>query len=165
MKKITVHLLGISLVCFAVFTIIASGAKRNISTFKENKNGWLPSTFDPRKNILVIEDDYSSKKQSEKIEAYLQKNYPYKYEILKGSYAKTYTDETKYRWILQQSMENRQTTTTDSKGMVRTRYITVYDYNFYDRVENKKFASTGISASWPYQPLSWIVKKIAKDFP
>jgi hypothetical protein len=130
----------------------------------DNKRGWLPDDFEPKSTILLVEEDRWSKKQTQLMEDYMKKKYPYKYEF--ASYEAIHSKEDKYAdtklykyalVIFENSASQTQPT-----GMV-VNAPAGYDFNFYNRDLDKDYPSTrkaSGSAILTFEPvINTIVKK------
>jgi hypothetical protein len=131
---------------------------------------WLPPNFDPKNGILLIEKAPAYLPGQKKIEKYMEKNYPYKYEFvtlgLAGNSnestifnAEKYTDKNIYRFIMVNS-------STIIKGIPKSdghqSQGSLYDYAFIDRLNDKAYPATGSATSWPNQAFERIMSKILK---
>jgi hypothetical protein len=131
---------------------------------------WLPPDFDPKNGILLIERAPAYLPGQKKIEKYMEKNYPYKYEFVtigtegdgKESVifnAEKYSDKNIYRFIMVNS-------STIIKGIPKSdghqSQGSLYDYAFIDRLNDKAYPATGSATSWPNQAFERIMAKILK---
>jgi len=166
--------------CGSSKSTIATTPMKN---FQGNLNGWKPQEFDPKNGILLIEKVKSRKnKEQKKIEAYLEKNYPYKYEffdngttIEKIEMIQKYNDKHSYRFVLRSTFEvkifedhtsqSSRRSTEKLTGQVylsQPSHIDSYDFYFTDRINNKKYSKSGISSSDAILTFKKIIENILK---
>ena len=135
--------------------------------FNDNSGGWQPGEFDPGKGTLLIET--VEKKYQKQIEAFMIKNYPYKYEFVKIKKAEDidklakYNDKNEYRFVLTVYDELRFTgRTPDSRAeierhgmdMSRPPSVTrIVDFYFIDRKNNKSYNRSDRSSYVASKPL------------
>lgn len=160
----TKHLIGITIIFTAIVAIIGSTTPKK--AFDDNSNGWLPADFSPKNGTLLIERVTTPKAQGEKIEAYMEKNYPYKYEFVNEGQWETdskYEDKESYPFVLVLSVNYYQR--VDSRtGRTGVRYSS-FDFNFVDRVNDKPYPPSGISSSWASMTFEAIIKKVLEKNP
>lgn len=108
-------------------------------TFGNGKD-WIPKEFDAKSNILLIEADLPLKGQERKMEDYMKKNYPYRFEFVRyrdivdreGKFA----DASLYRWVLMYANSQVQTSNPNNP------YASAMDFYFYDRMRDKRYPPT-----------------------
>ncbi len=152
-----------NLVFIAVITttILAScGSPKK--AFDNNSNGWLPSNFNPKIGVLLIETTWP-KNQQAKIETFMKEKYPYKYEFvtakdLENNQSK-YLDRKTYLFALVNSWSSHTIHEMQSNRM----NVVASDYNFIDLVNNKDYPKSGIASSWSSMVLKAIIIKVLKD--
>jgi hypothetical protein len=138
----------------ALIVILAYGCgsalNASMNTFTSNSNGWKPADFKPENGVLLIQRVARPKAQQRKMEDYMAKHYPYKYEFIDpkdlGGNSK-YDDKKTYRFVLVNSMSQWTVNTTSSRG-TGTSTAVVFDFNFIDRPNSKIYPKTGIPSSW-----------------
>ncbi len=132
---------------------------------------WLPPDFDPKNGILLIERaNTPGVPGQKKIEEFMEKEYPYKYEFVEIAIVngdkepsivneEKYSDKNLYRFVMVNSV-------SIIKGMPkadgRQSSGSIFDYSFIDRLNNKAYPQTGSSTSWPAQAFKRIMGKILK---
>ena len=123
----------------------------SMKTFTANSNGWKPADFKPENGVLLIQRLTWPKAQQRKIEDFMAKNYPFKYEFvdIKDMEANSskYADKNIYRFALVNSMDRWTVTKTSGQGTSSSNTI-VFDFNFIDRMSNKTYPKSGIASSW-----------------
>ena len=73
---------GLSILSLTFFFIIAVASSHKDASFKDAQQ-WIPPDFNPSNTTLLIEEHPMSKKGNEKMIEWLDKNYPYHYEIVR----------------------------------------------------------------------------------
>jgi len=143
-------------ICYMVtLTFFVSCIASNMS-FGNGKD-WIPPEFDPKTSILMILE--TSHGQDKKMEDYLKKNYPYRYELVRyqdvmdreGKFA----DAALYRFVLMGA--NTSVQRTDNGGAV-----SAHDFYFYDRYRDKKFPATGKGSFSSMTTFKPIINTLAK---
>ena len=138
--------------------------------FDNNKNGWLPENFNPKENILLIEESKPARQQK-KIADYMAKHYPYKYEFVSTKDLLPrlidQSSKTKYGFALINSWltykTSRQTTYNNNTTGMHYTTVSAIDYHFVDLAnEGKAYPETGIASSYAYTTFSAIIKHILK---
>lgn len=145
---------------------------------------FTPTSFDPKKHILLVAEMPSVKKPGEKhegatkkLDKSLQEHYPYKYEIvpmeeIMENPAK-YADTNVYKYALICSLNSyeRSTTTTittrdisgtHSHSVSPSANVTSIDFYFYDRVTGEHFPESGWHSSFigmTMKKVTGIIKK------
>jgi len=139
-----------------------------LSDFNKNTNEWRPKEFDPTQGILLIQNVDLSKWQISRMQSFMKSKYPYKYEFVPKSYNKdsAYSDRTIYRFALVPGTKqiDAMSKSTNSTGVsnIRMNKVTVYDFNFYDRLKKKPLNRSGVFASSPFSPFKMIIKNCVK---
>jgi hypothetical protein len=160
MKKLSIFLLTI--------LIISGFGCKPLRDFNNNTNEWKPKDFDPKVGVLIIQNVELSKGQFTRLENYMKKHYPYKYEFAKKTYNNdsTYSDRNTYRFALVPSCKEIIAPTSNYSSSPGTttgfRKEKVYDFNFYDRLKKKSYSRSGVFASIPISPFKLIIKNILK---
>ena len=174
----------ISFIAVMISLIICScgfnkGALTPMKIFSDNLNKWKPEGFDSKNGVLLIEMIESHKdKQQKRIEDYMAKNYPFKYEFFDGNKSVDsngkYQNHEIYRFILASKFQIK--TGSAESGITKRQMenlrgqsfpsqpvsIASYDFNFIDRLNNKTYPKTGISSSNAVITLKEIIKTILK---
>jgi len=157
------------------FTLFLLCSCTQLKDFNNNSNQWKPKDFDPTVGVLLIQNVDLTNGQIHRLEKWMKRNYPYKYEFVKKAYNKdsAYSDRTKYRFALVPSKKesdvvsltpNTGTTNPMSSGSSYTTIkVNVYDFNFYDRLKKISSAKSGLFASTVKLPFKTIIKKCLKD--
>src|SRR4051812_11928484 len=127
---------GLSILCLMFFFIVAVASSHKDATFKDADN-WIPSDFNPNKNVLLIQKHPVNNKQNERMIEWLEKNYPYRYELvdvpdLKCKSGK-YADSKTYPFAVEWNLHASQATHFGPNGQSSS--STQYDLcgNFIDR--------------------------------
>ncbi len=159
MKKILTPLAA--LLFFAGMT----GCNTSKMTFG-NGDKWIPADFDPSKTTLLIEA--RSKKVTADMEEYMQKHYPYRYEIVTLGDIKTvggrFADTEQYRYALVWSSVSSTRTSYSSNGMARTSTVTAFDLNFLDRSSSTNHPKTNKASSFAISTFKPVINTIVKKF-
>jgi hypothetical protein len=132
-----------------------------MKTFKENKNGWRPADLKLEEGILLIERVSWPKNQQKKIEEYMKKNYPYKYEFTDAeslSDPSKFTDKQTYKFALVLTYANK--TMHANNANERPLNVGTFDYNFIDRLNGKEYPKTGIFSSWVSMTFKQIIETL-----
>jgi len=120
-----------------------------MKTFSTNSNGWNPDNFIPAQGILLIEKITWPRNQQKKIEEFMAKSYPYKYEFVDfkdlSEDNKKFEDKNIYRFALVSSYTNH--TMHQNDASQRPVNVGAFDFNFIDRLENKEYPKSGIFSS------------------
>ncbi len=138
---------------------------------KTLKNGdkWIPADFNPKNTILLVEawSGIQEEKGIAKQEEYMDKKYPYKYELVPfstiqkrdGKYANTKI----YKWALV-STTNATALKKSNGASTNTGVITSVDrdFNFYDRENDQNFPSTNKSQGPFKQTFQVVINAIVK---
>src|SRR5215213_6144676 len=123
----------------------------SMKTFTANSNGWKPADFKPENGVLLIQRVARPKAQQRKIEDFMAKNYPFKYEFVDTRDLKDdgnkYADKNIYRFALVNSMDQWTVNRTSGQGTSSSSTV-VFDFNFIDRLNNKTYPKSGIPSSW-----------------
>ena len=152
----------------AVLSIIAAlviySCTTPMKSFNSNSNGWKQNDFIPSKGILLIEKSIP-KNQQKKIEEFMAKNYPYKYEFIEtkdlSQMDTKYQDKTLYRFALVSSYSTHNIHQLDIGK--RALDVTEFDFNFLDRLNNKEYPKSGIASSWASMTFKKIIETCLKN--
>src|SRR5436309_9506300 len=74
----------LSILTLTFFFIIAIASSHKNGTFTDAPN-WTPKDFNPNNTVLLIQRHPINDKQNERMIGYLEKNYPYRYEVVDKS--------------------------------------------------------------------------------
>jgi hypothetical protein len=96
----------IALCIFFALGIACSPKNMSYSDFDK----WIPNDFDPNNCILLIQKHPLNDKQNKRMEAFLEKNYPYRYEVVDagliyGGLGK-YIDRSLYKYSISWKFES-----------------------------------------------------------
>lgn len=147
-------------ILFVAFIIVLTyGCVSPMKSFNTNSNGWKPSDFKPQNGILLIER-VTPKAQQKKIEDYMAKDYPFKYEFVDikdlEANEKKYADKNTYRFALVYSYS---TQTLHENDITRKPLnVGAFDFNFIDRLNNKEYPKSGIASSWSSMTFKKIIQ-------
>ena len=150
--------------CLLMIVILGScGAIGSTVTF-HNSDKWLPAKFRPAKAVLLVEVFAKPQNRANKAMAiYLDKNYPYKYEIVSADnindLSGKYADLNTYPYALVWSRHTL--TSIGSNGSTRSGG-TGYDLNFYDREKEKNYPKTGKGCTSPMMLFKPVINTIVK---
>lgn len=132
-----------------------------MNTFTANSNGWKPADFKPGNGVLLIQRVDRPKGQQRKMEDFMAKNYPFKYEFVDNkdlqATSNKYADKNTYRFVLMNSMDHWTVNRTSSQGMSSSNTV-VFDFNFIDRSNNKTYPKSGIASSWASMTFKKIIQ-------
>lgn len=151
--------------------ILISGIPSFAFSQKTLKNGdkWIPADFNPKTTILLVEawSGIQEEKGIAKQENYMDKMYPYKYEVVpfetikkrEGKYANTKI----YKWALI-STANATALTKANGASTNTGVLTSVDrdFNFYDRENDKNYPPTNKSQGPFKQTFQVVINTIVK---
>lgn len=136
-------------------------------TFKNGKK-WIPEDFNPDKTILLVQKftiaNRIHQKTEQKMEDYMAEKYPYKYEFVdlttiinhEGKYADTKV----YKYALVNSSH----TSTERSTGYGSLTITGWDFNFYNRSNDKNYPKTNKSSSYPIMTFKPTINTIVQKF-
>jgi hypothetical protein len=134
----------LSVFTMALFFMMAIASSASHKTFKDADN-WMPQDFNPNKGTLLVETHPVNRKQNDRMLEFLQKNYPYPYEVAdsnainskEGKYADTKKYPFAVTWKVKKSW---QASPIGGTG----RDMPVYDLygNFVDRTTGKVYPTT-----------------------
>jgi hypothetical protein len=128
-------------VCFLLSFISCSPSTHTFG----NSDKWLPKDFDPKKGVLLVEKISWPKKQQRKMEEFMAKSYPYKYEFITLDEIKNpggkFQDLDKYKFVLINS------TALLQRMDISKPAVTMVDFNFYDRTSKTNYPKTGKGSS------------------
>jgi hypothetical protein len=144
--------------------LLVGGCNSSKMTFG-NGDKWIPADFVPAKTVLLVEKYTLSNKVEEKIEAYMNENYPYKYEFvglddIKNRSGGKYANTKLYKYALVIYATRSTYTYTDRSTVVTAGY----DYYFYDREISKNYRETGKASTWILVTFKPIINTIVKKF-
>jgi len=147
-----------------ITTLLFCGCVSPMKTFNDNSNGWKPNDFVPSKGILLIEKIAGPKNQQKKIEEFMAKSYPYKYEFvdtkdLSGNNEK-YNDKSTYRFALVSAFS---THTLHQNTTEHPLNVGAFDFNFIDRLNDKEYPKSGIASSWASMTFKKIIETCLKN--
>jgi hypothetical protein len=133
MKNLTLSCCFILSLC-----LFSSCIARNLS-FGNGKD-WIPADFDAKNNILLIESSLPLRGQERKMEEYMKKNYPYRYEFV--TYREIMEGDGKY-----ENASVYHFALVSTSGTIRTMNINhpvvgVQDFYVYDRLKNIRYPAT-----------------------
>jgi hypothetical protein len=138
----------LSILSLAFFFIIAVASSHKDASFKDAEK-WIPPDFNPGNTTLLVEEHPMSKKANEKMIEWLEKNYPYHYEIvgqgvIEKKISGNYSDAKKYQFGVVWKLKSTPVTTTMNG---RTYFETEWEMwgNFIDRSTGKIYPTTGKS--------------------
>ena len=127
------------------FSLLAWPVILKKGTFSDAAS-WIPADFNPNNTILLIETHPRNTNQNTKMIDWLEKNYPYQYEVVDRSVIQNktgkYSDTKIYQFGVLWEFKMTQVTKTDNKGKMS--FSTNYDLfgNFIDRSTNKTYPTT-----------------------
>jgi len=161
---------------FKSFLVLAFifGITPSVFSQKTLNNGdkWIPTDFNPKTTVLLVEawSGIQEEKGIAKQEDYMDKMYPYKYEVVsletiqkrEGKYANTKI----YKWSLVSS-SNVTALTKSTGASTNTGVLTSVDrdFHFYDRENDKNYPPTNRSQGPFKQSFQVVINTIAKRFP
>jgi hypothetical protein len=135
----------LSILSLTVFFIIAAASSHKNATFKDADN-WIPKDFNPNNTVLLIQTHPVNEKQNERMIEWLEKNYPYRYEIADKSAIQNttgkYSDTKTYPFAVLWNLKSAQRSHVGANG--QPSFSTEWDLygNFIDRSTNKVYPST-----------------------
>ena len=152
-----------TLAAIAIVIMIA-GCGSPMKAFNTNSNGWKPADFVPANGILLIERTWP-KNQQKKIEAFMAKSYPYKYEFADtkdlSAGNSRYADKNIYHFALVCSYSSHDIHQGDASQ--RPLQVGAFDYNFVDRLKDKEYPKSGIASSWASMTFKKIIETCLKN--
>ena len=128
----------------------------SMQSFTTNSNGWKPADFKPENGVLLIQRITRPKGQQRKIEDFMAKEYPFKYEFVDIKDIESnnkYADKNIYRFALAYSYSNRV-----MNGATKPSYYVAFDFNFIDRLNNETYPKSGIESSWASKTFKKIIQ-------
>ena len=148
-----------SFILFVTFFAPISSCNFKGATFSDAAN-WIPSDFNPNNSVLLVETHPYNKKQNANMVEFLEKNYPYKYEVVDSNAIKDisgkYADTKKYQFAVRWEFKGVWRTRTGANGMPsQDREYDLYG-NFVDRLKGKTYPTTqnrnvaGVSGYKPF---------------
>jgi hypothetical protein len=139
----------LSILSLAFFFIIAVASSHKNASFKDAQQ-WIPQDFNPNNTTLLIEKNPMSKRVNEKMIEWLQKNYPYRFEIvddgvIENKISSNYSDGKAYPFGVIWEIKSVPVTTTMNG---QTHFETEYDLygRFVDRSVKKVYPTTSRSS-------------------
>ena len=146
-----------------VFFLSSCGFK---SATYSDADKWIPNDFNPNKSVLLVKTHPASNKENSRMLEWMQKNYPYPYEVVDTSSIKSttgrYADRKKYQFAVNWNIRNKTTTSMGSNGMVSSGLESHMYGNFVDRSNGRVYPTTGKSNSygyWRYKPFFQSITK------
>jgi hypothetical protein len=104
----------ITLVIFFMLAIASSPKNMSYSDFDK----WVPKDFDPNTCILLIQKHPVNDKQNKRMLEFLEKKYPYRYEVVGAgpifNPEGKYTNREIYKYAVVWEMKNHQSTSTNT---------------------------------------------------
>ena len=86
---------------FATFLAPITSCSYKSASFSDAEK-WIPMDFNPSSSVLLVEEHRASNKENSKMLEWLQKNYPYPYEVVDTTLINStngkYADTKKYRF-------------------------------------------------------------------
>jgi hypothetical protein len=105
-----------------------------------NGNSWIPRNFDAKNTVFLIAYFGSNDKENRDAVNFMQKNYPYQYEMMEPDDTAKFPDKKKYRFML---LPVSQTIMTHSGAAGGTNTlaapVSASDFYFYDRLTNTTY--------------------------
>lgn len=136
----------LSILTLAVFFIMGIASSPAHKVFSDADN-WIPSDFKPDHGTLLIETHPVNSKQNDRMLDFLQKNYPYPYEVVNKDAIESktgkYADTKKYPFaVMWNDKGSINTTLNTSTGTYSN--MPQYDLfgNFVDRNTGKTYPAT-----------------------
>ncbi len=152
---------------FMVFTfwIIAIASNPSKKTFK-NADKWIPDDFNPSKTILLVQKFTISENAESKMEEYMSEKYPYKYEFVSLQTIRSkegkYSNTSLYKYAL--IITSHTTTSRDMQTGKPGPTVTGFDYNFYNRENDKNYPATNKSSSYAIMTFKPVINSIVKKY-
>jgi len=116
-------------------------------TYKKNEEHWIPEEFNPKTDLLLIQESDLNEREEKAVLNFLEKEYPHSYEIVGKLYNSdsAYSDRQKYRFAAVVSKLKR---TMPSKYGRKDLIYYIFDVNFYDRLEKKTYPKPGFKSEF-----------------
>ena len=130
-------------------------------THKENK--WLPDDFNPKDVILLIQEHPFGGKQNDRMIAFLEKEYQWRYEIVsldQMNKNKKYEDKKLYKFAMLWSDNLSPEITTSSHGFT---YHDI-DGHFFDRSTDTGYPQSKLGKGFGQIGYRKVIKAINKKF-
>jgi len=152
----------IILVLFA-FTVLTS-FKMFIPHENLNHRNWIPEDFDPQKCTLLIEKHPLNEKYNNGMIEYLQKEYPWKFEVATYEDIKNnskYQDKKIYQFVVLWEDINVKNPYTTERSI-----ITYHDLegHFWDRSTDKQYSESGYSLNRGMTAYKKIISELVDNF-
>lgn len=134
----------LSIFTMGVFFTIAIASSASHKTYKDAEN-WIPPGFNPNSGTLLIETHPLKTKQNDRMIEFLQKNYPYPYEVVDSNAINSkegkYADTKKYPFAV---IWKGKTSWVASPNGGTGRDMPEYNMygNFVDRTTGKVYPTT-----------------------
>jgi hypothetical protein len=145
----------------AFFIFFAGASFSQMKAFKENSNGWRPADLKLEEGVLLIEKVSWPKKQQKKIEEFMEKKYPYKYEFVDAkdlNDSTKFSDKNTYKFALMCTYSSK--TMHENQPNQRPLNVGTFDFNFIDRLNNKAYPKSGIFSSWASMTFKQIIETL-----
>lgn len=183
------------LIIFSIVSIILFGCSTPKSALDNVSSGneQIPSTFNPNKGILLIEQNidvdkssvslsttntfqtdnymnYFMKKNKKSMMEYADNNYKYKHEFVSQSdiynEKSKYNDKVTYQYALVTSLVKPLQSTkvnVDNGKMQSTHYQPIFKFYLYDRLNDKTYAALSAGSSLIMWAFKSAIKKVNRD--
>lgn len=138
----------------------AISAQVDTDTTKLETERWRPIEFRPDSGILLIQKPWH-KRDKKEIEEFLDKKYPYKYELVALNDLDNipkYSDKKIYRFILLMVGGYKAKRVGNEYSMRAT-----VEYDFTDRLMEKDYFHTRTASEFPVESLKAVIKMILKN--
>lgn len=122
------------LMALIVAVVVLQGCSVSKLVYGSGEQKWIPKNFNPEQTVLLV-STFDSKAT---ISKYMTDNYPYRFEVATNSDTATkFSDRNLYRFMILPvgQIVGNQEVVGRSAGAV--------DFYFFDRLEGKKYPSTG----------------------
>lgn len=134
-----------TLMSFAFFLALGIASSPSAKTYSD-ADRWIPPSFAPGKSVLLIQTHPVSGKQNDRMIEYLQKNYPYSFEVVdtKDIESKTgkYADTKKYPFVVLWNLKQSTIREIKSNGMISERPAFDLYGHFVERSNGNVYAET-----------------------
>jgi hypothetical protein len=131
------------------------------------KKDWIPEDFNPRNGILLIREHPYNKSYNEGLLKFLKAEYPWKYEVVKGSELREnpkYDDKNTYHFSLKWETVSANVTETKGVGNDFTYSYKDLEGYFVDRITNKEYPHSGYGVNRGQSAYKKIIAVIVKEF-
>lgn len=152
---------------FALIALLLIASCSTSNKALNNGDKWIPAEFDPNTTTLLVQawDGLGKAKGLSEQKKLMAEKYPYKYEVVSLANIKNrsgqYADTKKYRWALQSTVTYNRIATEGGKS---SQTVANRDFNFYDRLNDKSYNSTGRSKGSFKRTLTVVLNTIVKHF-